>query len=339
MATPTQPVATDTIKRPLRDLRISVTDRCNFRCRYCMPREVFGPDHTFLKSDELLTFREIVRITEAGIALGVRKVRLTGGEPLMRRGIDDLVRSLSQLGDIDLAMTTNGVLLPRLADRLADSGLKRVNISLDSLDDSIFHKVSDSVFTVRDVLAGISAAEDAGLAPIKVNAVIRRGLNEGSVLPLAEHFRGTPHVLRFIEYMDVGATNGWNRAEVVPAADILETISRVHPLDAVPPSHPGEVATRYRYRDGSGEIGVISSVSQPFCGSCSRARISADGTMYTCLFASAGVSLRDLARSESDDVLRGAMARAWSIRDDRYSELRATNTPRTPRIEMSYIGG
>jgi cyclic pyranopterin phosphate synthase len=330
----------DTRLRPLRDLRISVTDRCNFRCVYCMPREVFGRDYTFLPRAELLTFEEIERVARAFAAQGVRKIRLTGGEPLLRRDLDVLVAMLARLPDVELTLTTNGVLLPRKAHALAQAGLARVTVSLDSLDDDVFRAMNDADVPVERVLAGIEAAQAAGLGPLKVNTVVRRRINEESVLPLARYFRGTDVVVRFIEYMDVGASNGWRLDDVVPAAEIVAAIDAEAPLEPVEPSYRGEVARRYRYRDGSGEIGVIASVTQPFCGDCTRARISADGKVYTCLFGVNGHDLRALLRGGvDDDELRNALAAIWTRRDDRYSELRTADTGTLPKVEMSYIGG
>jgi GTP 3',8-cyclase len=329
---------TDLLSRPLRDLRISVTDRCNFRCRYCMPKEVFGRDHQFLPRAELLSFEEIARVAKMFGRLGVRKVRLTGGEPLLRRQLERLVSQLAELG-LDLSMTTNGSLLAQKAPDLRDAGLRRVTVSLDSLDDAIFRAMNDVDFPVARVLAGIDAAAAAGL-PVKVNAVVKRGVNDGEILPLARHFRGTGHVLRFIEYMDVGHTNGWRLDDVVPAAEIVRTIDDEFPLEPVEADYRGEVAQRWRYRDGAGEIGVIASVTQPFCGDCTRARLSADGKLYTCLFAVRGHDLRALVRGGiSDDELAEAIAAVWRRRTDRYSELRSAATVDLPKVEMSYIGG
>jgi cyclic pyranopterin phosphate synthase len=329
---------TDLLSRPLRDLRISVTDRCNFRCRYCMPKEVFGRDHQFLPRAELLSFEEIARVAKVFGRLGVRKVRLTGGEPLLRRQLERLVSQLAELG-LDLSMTTNGSLLAQKAPDLRDAGLRRVTVSLDSLDDAIFRAMNDVDFPVARVLAGIDAAAAAGL-PVKVNAVVKRGVNDGEILPLARHFRGTGHVLRFIEYMDVGHTNGWRLDDVVPAAEIVRTIDDEFPLEPVEADYRGEVAQRWRYRDGAGEIGVIASVTQPFCGDCTRARLSADGKLYTCLFAVRGHDLRALVRGGiSDDELAEAIAAVWRRRTDRYSELRSAATVDLPKVEMSYIGG
>ena len=331
----------DSLARPMRDLRISVTDRCNFRCGYCMPREVYGADHAFLPRAEVLTFDEIERAVRAAVRLGVRKVRLTGGEPLVRRDLDALVAMLATLDGIDdLTLTTNGSLLASKADALAAAGLHRITVSLDALDDDTFGRMNDVGFPVSRVLQGIAAADAAGLGPIKVNAVIRRGLNEHAVLDLAERFRGTSTTVRFIEYMDVGHTNGWRLDEVVPADEIVAAISARWPLDAVPGAYRGEVARRYRYRDGGGEIGVIGSVTEPFCGDCTRARLSADGQLFTCLFASAGHDVRSILRSgATDDELVEALRVIWTGRGDRYSELRALDTVDTGRVEMSFIGG
>ena len=333
-------VTEDIFRRPLRDLRVSVTDRCNFRCVYCMPKEIFGKNYVFLPQSEVLTFEEIARLVKIFVELGVQKVRLTGGEPLVRRDVERLVGMLSPLGDIDLTLTTNGSLLAAKAKALASAGLKRITVSLDSLDDETFKRMNDVDFPVQKVLDGIAAAEAEGLTPIKVNMVVRRGLNEDSVLPMARHFRGTGHVLRFIEYMDVGTSNGWRLDDVVPAREIIASIDREFPLKAVEPAYRGEVAGRYRYKDGAGEIGVISSVTQPFCADCTRARLSADGSLYTCLFATQGHDLRKLLRAgASDDDLRVAILAVWAARDDRYSELRSADTKGLKKIEMSFIGG
>jgi len=333
-------VTEDVFRRPLRDLRVSVTDRCNFRCVYCMPKEIFGKDYAFLPQKEVLTFEEIARLVRIFVELGVQKVRLTGGEPLVRRDVERLVAMLSPIADLDLTLTTNGSLLAAKAKALADAGLKRVTVSLDSLDDATFKKMNDVDFPVQRVLDGIAAAEAAGLAPIKVNMVVRRGLNEESVLPMARHFRGTGHVLRFIEYMDVGTSNGWRLDDVVPAREIIATIGREFPLDPVTPAYRGEVAGRYRYRDGQGEVGVISSVTQPFCADCTRARLSADGSLYTCLFATQGHDLRAMLRGgKTDEEIRAAVLAVWAAREDRYSELRSADTNGLKKIEMSFIGG
>jgi len=324
----------------VRDLRISITDRCNFRCVYCMPKEVFGRDYEFLGRDQLLTFEEIERLARGFVRAGVTKLRLTGGEPLVRRGVEELVAMLADIPGADVTMTTNGALLAGKARALGDAGLTRITVSLDSLDDGVFRAMNDVDFPVARVLEGIDAAAAAGLAPIKVNMVVRRGLNEESVVPMARRFHGTGHILRFIEYMDVGHSNGWRLDEVVPAAELVAAIDAELPLEAVPPNYPGEVATRWRYRDGGGEIGVISSVTQPFCGACTRARLSADGTLYTCLFAVRGHDLRGLVRGGATDAeLDARIARIWGARADRYSELRTERTAALPKVEMSYIGG
>jgi cyclic pyranopterin phosphate synthase len=331
---------TDKLGRPVRDLRVSVTDRCNFRCVYCMPKEVFGRDYPFLPRAELLTFEEIERLARAFAGLGVEKIRITGGEPLVRRNLETLVAMLAGIDGLDLTLTTNGALLARKAQALKDAGLRRVTVSLDSLDDEVFRAMNDVDFPVARVLDGIDAALAAGLEPVKVNVVLKRGLNEDGVLPMARRFRGTAVVLRFIEYMDVGHTNGWRLDDVVPAAEIVAAIDAELPLEPVQAAYRGEVANRWRYRDGSGEIGVISSVTQPFCGDCTRARLSADGQVYTCLFAVQGHDLRALLRGgTSDEELTAALADIWRARADRYSELRSAATAELPKIEMSYIGG
>ena len=331
----------DTLGRPMRDLRVSVTDRCNFRCGYCMPREVFGPDHAFLPRAEVLTFEEIARVVAASVALGVRKVRLTGGEPLVRKDLEALVALLAAIDGVeDLTLTTNASLLAAKAAALADAGLRRVTVSLDALDDETFMRMNDVGFPVARVLNGIAAAEAAGLGPVKVNAVIRRGLNEHAIVDLADHFRGTGTTIRFIEYMDVGHSNGWRLDEVVPAQEIVAAIDARWPLEPVDPDYRGEVARRYRYRDGAGEIGVISSVSQPFCGDCTRARLSADGRLFTCLFATSGHDVRAVLRSGGDDgTLTDALRAIWTGRSDRYSELRSLETVELAKVEMSFIGG
>jgi cyclic pyranopterin phosphate synthase len=303
-----------------------------------MPKEIFGRDYQFLPRAQLLDYEEIARLASAFVANGVRKIRITGGEPLVRRHVERLVEMLAAL-DVDLTLTTNGSLLPQKAQALADAGLARVTVSLDSLDDATFRAMNDIDFPVRRVLEGIDAAAGARL-PVKVNAVIKRGLNDGGILDLARHFRGSGHVLRFIEYMDVGHTNGWRLDDVVPAAEIVDTIAAEFPLEPVEPAYRGEVARRWRYADGAGEIGVIASVTQPFCGDCTRARLSADGQLYTCLFAIHGHDLRALVRSDADDAeLRAAIAAVWSRRTDRYSEIRSAKTADLPKVEMSYIGG
>jgi GTP 3',8-cyclase len=330
----------DTLGRPLHDLRISVTDRCNFRCVYCMPKEIFGKDFQFLPRDEILSFEEIARLAGIFVGLGVRKIRLTGGEPLVRRDLERLVAKLAALGDIDLTLTTNGSLLQQKARALAEAGLRRVTVSLDSLDDATFKRMNDVDFPVAKVLAGIEAAHAAGLAPIKINMVTKRGVNESSIVPMARYFKGTGMTLRFIEFMDVGSTNGWRLDDVVPAREIVALIDREMPLEPVGPTYRGEVAARYRYRDGAGEIGVISSVTQPFCADCTRARLSADGSLYTCLFATQGHDLRALLRGgKSDDEIASAIAGVWTERTDRYSDLRSAETAGLHKIEMSFIGG
>jgi GTP 3',8-cyclase len=330
----------DTRGRALHDLRISVTDRCNFRCVYCMPKDVYGRDFPFLPHAELLTFEEIARVASIFVRQGVRKIRLTGGEPLLRRHLERLVEMLARLGDIDLTLTTNGALLARKARALRDAGLNRVTVSLDALDDSTFRAMNDVDFPVGRVLEGIDAAHAAGLSPVKINAVVKRGLNEHAIVPLAAHFRNSGHIVRFIEYMDVGHTNGWCMDHVVPAAEIVEMIDREFPLEAVDPNYGGEVAQRWRYRDSRHEIGVIASVTQAFCRDCTRARLSTDGKLYTCLFADSGHDLRALLRDAySDEQIGNAIAAIWRRRGDRYSEIRTANTPRASRIEMSYIGG
>jgi cyclic pyranopterin phosphate synthase len=329
----------DTFERPLRDLRISVTDRCNFRCVYCMPKEVFGRDYRFLERRELLTFEEIERLARVFVAHGVEKIRLTGGEPLVRRDLERLIERLAAIDGLDLTLTTNGSLLPAKARALRDAGLRRVTVSLDSLQDDVFAEMNDVDFPVRRVLEGIDAASGVGL-PVKVNMVVKRGANEDSILPMARYFRERGHVLRFIEYMDVGHSNGWRLDDVVSAAEIVATIDRELPIEPVAPNYPGEVARRWRYRDGSGEIGVIASVTQPFCGDCTRVRLSADGRLYTCLFGVRGHDLRALVRDgASDDELGEAIGRVWISRMDRYSEIRSANTVELPKVEMSYIGG
>ena len=335
----------DRLGRALRDLRISVTDRCNFRCPYCMPSEVFGRDYQFLPRDEILSYEEIHRLSSVFAGLGVQKLRITGGEPTVRRGLPDLVAMLAALrtpaGDpLDLAITTNGSTLRQLARPLADAGLRRVTVSLDSLDDEVFRSMNGVDFPVARVLDGIDAAVDAGLGPVKVNVVLKRGANDAGIVDLARWAREAGHVLRFIEYMDVGTTNGWRLDEVVPATEVIETIGREWPLEPSPPTYPGEVAQRHRYIDGSGEIGVIASVTQPFCGDCTRARISAEGKLYTCLFSAVGHDLREPLRGgTSDEALANLVAGIWGARDDRYSERRAAATGRLPKIEMFALGG
>ncbi len=335
----------DTRQRPLRDLRISVTDRCNFRCTYCMPKEIFGREFAFLPPGQLLSFEEITRLARIFVGLGVEKIRLTGGEPLLRRDLEVLVASLAELsvggaGLQDLTLTTNGALLVRKAQALKQAGLSRVTVSLDSLGDAVFQSMNDVAFPVGRVLDGIAAAQEAGLTPIKINMVVQRGLNDGDIVSMARHFHGSGCILRFIEYMDVGATNGWRQTDVVSADEIVRRIDAVLPLEAIGANYSGEVARRYRYRDGGGEIGVIASVTQPFCGDCSRARLSAEGKLYTCLFAGNGFDLRGLLRGgATDGEIDAALRRLWTARSDRYSELRTEESARRPKVEMSHIGG
>ncbi len=336
---------TDTLGRALRDLRISVTDRCNFRCTYCMPKEIFGRDYEFLPKDQVLSFEEIERLARVFVGLGVEKLRITGGEPLVRRDLPDLIAMLAALrrpdGEpLDLTLTTNGSALRALAGPLADAGLRRVTVSLDSLDDAVFGAMNGIEFPVERVLDGIAAAGEAGLAPIKVNMVVRRGINESSVLPMAAWAREAGVILRFIEYMDVGHSNGWRLDEVVPAAELVETIGRVWPIEPADPLYRGEVADRWRYADGVGEFGVIASVTQPFCRDCTRARVSADGKIYTCLFAVDGHDARAVLRSGASDAELAAFVEAiWARRGDRYSELRSAATSTLPKIEMFAMGG
>lgn len=329
----------DTFGRSLRDLRISVTDRCNFRCVYCMPREVFGADYPFLPRREILTFEEIARLARILVGLGVKKIRLTGGEPLLRRDLPKLVALLAPLGT-DLTLTTNGSTLARCAPALKAAGLARVTVSLDSLEDATFRAMTDADFPVAKVLEGIQAAAEAGLAPVKINMVVKRGMNDHQVLDMARYWRASGHIVRFIEYMDVGSTNGWRMDEVVPAAEIVRRISAVWPLEAADPDYRGEVAERWRYRDGAGEIGVIASVTQAFCRDCNRLRLATDGALYTCLFAQQGHDLKRLLRGgASDEDLRDAIVAVWRARSDRYSEIRSAETARLRKVEMSYIGG
>jgi cyclic pyranopterin phosphate synthase len=339
----------DALARPLHDLRISVTDRCNFRCVYCMPKEVFDKDYAYLPHSSLLSFEEITRIATLFVAHGVEKIRLTGGEPLLRKHLENLVGMLSALRTpsgkaLDLTLTTNGSLLAKKARALKAAGLNRVTVSLDALDDAVFKRMNDVDFAVADVLAGIEAAHDAGLGPIKVNMVVKAGMNDDQILPMARYFRNSPAILRFIEYMDVGASNGWNLAEVIPSADVIARIAAEMPLEPIGANYPGETAARWRYADGSGEVGVISSVTQAFCKDCTRARLSTEGKLYTCLFATRGHDLRALLRAgRSDAEISGAIAQLWRVRADRYSETRTINTSGiergAKRVEMSYIGG
>ena len=340
------PAVADTLGRPLRDLRISVTDRCNLRCSYCMPREVFGKDFVFLPRAELLNFEEIARIARLFVELGVRKIRLTGGEPLMRHGVERLIEKLATISDaegrpVDIAMTTNGVLLARKAQTLKDAGLTRLTVSLDGLTQETFARMSDSNEPVATVLDGIAAAQAAGLAPVKVNTVVKRGVNEQEIVPLARHFRDSGVILRFIEFMDVGCTNGWRLDDVVTAREILDAIGAAYPLCQVSANYGGEVAQRWAYADGAGEIGVIASVTQAFCHDCSRIRLSTEGKLFTCLFAGEGVDLRAPLRQDADDAaLARLIVDTWAVRADRYSQQRnaATVLP-IKKIEMSYIGG
>jgi cyclic pyranopterin phosphate synthase len=330
----------DTQDRPLRDLRMSVTDRCNFRCRYCMPREHFGAGYRFLPSTELLSFEELGRVARAAVSLGARKLRVTGGEPLLRPNLAALIASLRSLSGVEIALTTNGALLSHHASDLRRAGLDRVTVSLDALDDATFRKLSDVDVPVARVLSGIDAATAAGFPAPKINAVIRRGVNEHAILDLARRFKGTGHVVRFIEYMGVGGTNGWHREQVVTAREIVQRLQAELPLEPVAEPPLGRVATRWRYLDGGGEIGVIASVSEPFCGGCTRARLSADGRLFTCLFAHAGTDLRTSLRGgASHHDLVELMGGVWRRRADRYSELRPDQKRRLPRIEMSYVGG
>lgn len=331
----------DTFQRSLRDLRISVTDRCNFRCTYCMPKEVFGRGYQFLPARQLLSFEEITRLTRISIGLGVEKIRITGGEPLLRRELEKLIAMLAPLEGLrDLTLTTNASLLAAKAEALRAAGLQRVTVSLDSLDDAVFRSMNDVDFPVSRVLDGIEAARQAGLRPIKINTVVKRGVNDAGIEDMARYFHGTGHTLRFIEYMDVGSTNGWRLDDVLPAAEIVRRIDAVLPLEPIGALYRGEVARRYRYRDGGGEIGVISSVTQPFCGDCTRARLSSEGSLYTCLFATTGHDLRALLREgASDEQIAEAMSGIWRRRSDRYSEIRAGNTVARRKVEMSHIGG
>jgi cyclic pyranopterin phosphate synthase len=329
----------DTLLRPMHDLRISVTDRCNFRCVYCMPREVFGADYKFLPHEAILSFEEIARLARAFAGLGVQKIRLTGGEPLVRRDLHRLVALLAEL-DVEITLTTNGSLLAKQAQALKSAGLDRVTVSLDSLDEATFQAMNDADFPVARVIAGIEAAAAAGLGPVKINMVVKRGSNDAEVVAMAERWRGTGHIVRFIEFMDVGSTNGWRMDDVVPSAEIVRRISERWRLEPAQANYTGEVAQRWRYRDGAGEIGVISSVTQAFCSSCTRMRLSTEGGLYTCLFAQTGHDLKSLLRGgASDEALRNEIAAVWQKRGDRYSEIRTDQTAKTKKIEMSYIGG
>ncbi|MYD04338.1 MAG: GTP 3',8-cyclase MoaA [Acidimicrobiia bacterium] len=329
----------DTRGRPVRDLRLSVTDRCNFRCRYCMPAEIFNREYVFLQRDLLLTFEEMVFLSRAFERFGVQKIRLTGGEPLLRRGIERLISMLTDATDCEVTLTTNGSLLARKAEGLAAAGLSRVTVSLDSLDEDTFQAMNDVGFPVSAVLDGIEVASAAGL-PVKVNAVVKRGVNDQDAVDMAAYFRGTGHILRFIEYMDVGASNGWRMDDVVPAQELIEAINGRFPIEPVAPNYRGEVARRWRYVDGGGEVGFIASVTQPFCGTCTRARVSAEGVLYTCLFAVGGTDLRRMLRSGAgEEEVVDALRQVWEVRDDRYSEIRSLDTVDLQKVEMSYIGG
>lgn len=335
-------VVTDTRNRPLRDLRISVTDRCNFRCTYCMPKAIFGASYKFMPRADLLSFEEITRVSRLFIEHGVRKLRITGGEPLIRRDLENLIEQLAGLPGLeDLSLTTNGSLLnARKANALASAGLKRITLSLDSLDDDVFMAMNDVRFPVDRVLAAVDVADAAGLSPVKLNMVVKRGVNEADIVGMARHFRGTPHIVRFIEFMDVGTTNGWRMDDVVPAREIIDRIHAEFPLKPANENYHGEVAKRWQYEDGQGEVGVISSVTQPFCGGCTRARLSAEGKLYTCLFAGNGHDVRAWLRDgQTDQELSDRLSTIWASRDDNYSELRSSATEALPRIEMSYIGG
>ena len=329
----------DKLSRPIRDLRISVTDRCNFRCVYCMPKEVFGKDYQFLEHASLLTFEEIARVARLFKEIGIEKIRLTGGEPLVRRNLEKLIEMLAKL-DLDLTLTTNASLLKKKAQSLKDSGLKRVTVSLDSLDDKVFKAMNDVDFPVARVLEGIDFAASIGLTPIKVNMVVKRGVNDQDIVPMARYFKNSGHILRYIEYMDVGATNGWKMDDVIPSAEVIRRIHAEMPLEATDPNYTGEVAERWRYADGSGEVGVISSVTQAFCGTCTRARLSTEGKLYTCLFATQGHDIRQMLRGgSSDQEILDYVTGIWRVRGDRYSEIRSDATVKLQKIEMSYIGG
>lgn len=330
----------DSLNRPLRDLRISVTDRCNFRCVYCMPKEVFGSDYPYLNREQILSFEEITRLAKIFSLHGVKKIRLTGGEPLIRKGIVDLVQMLASIPDLDLTLTTNGSLLSKLALPLKNAGLKRVTVSLDSLDDEIFKAMNDVDYPVEKVIEGMDVAASVGLTPIKVNMVVKRGVNEQSILPMANFFRERKYILRFIEYMDVGHSNGWRMDDVVSSKEIINIINQEMPIQPIDPNYQGEVAERWQYQDGSGEVGFISSVTQAFCGTCNRARLSAEGSLYTCLFAVKGHDFKELLRSDaSDEEISQKISQVWHKRTDRYSEIRSENTIPLPKVEMSHIGG
>ena len=329
----------DTLNRPLRDLRISVTDRCNFRCVYCMPKEVFGSDYQFLKRDQILTFEEITRLSKIFVSHGVKKIRLTGGEPLVRKGVPNLIKMLASIPDLDLTLTTNGSLLVQQGQALKDAGLTRITVSLDSLDDEIFKAMNDVDYPVAKVIEGMDFAASIGL-PVKVNMVVKRGMNEQSILPMARFFRERKYILRFIEYMDVGHTNGWRMDDVVSAKEIISLINAESPLEPVDPNYRGEVAERWKYKDGSGEIGVVASVTQAFCRDCNRARLSAEGKLYTCLFAIKGHDFKESLRNgATDEEISTLLSNVWGKRTDRYSEIRSENTIPLPKVEMSHIGG
>ena len=329
----------DTLGRTMRDLRISVTDRCNFRCVYCMPREVFDANYKFLPHEAILSFEEIARLAGIFVGLGVKKIRLTGGEPLLRKGLPDLISMLVPLG-VDLTLTTNGSTLVKHAQALKNAGLDRLTVSLDSLDETTFRAMNDADFPVEKVLDGITAATDAGFSQVKINMVVKRGVNDHQIVEAARHWRDSGHILRFIEYMDVGSTNGWRMDDVIPSAEVVRRISEAFPLAPVEANYAGEVAERWRYTDGAGEIGVISSVTQAFCHDCNRMRLSTEGSLFTCLFAQQGHDLKSLLRAgATDDDVRDRIAAVWRLRDDRYSEVRTAGTAKLHKVEMSYIGG
>ena len=330
----------DTLGRQIRDLRISVTDRCNFRCTYCMPKSVFNREFKFISHDAMLSFEEIERLARIFVSQGVQKIRLTGGEPLLRRDIEHLIERLATLPGVEITMTTNGSSLKEKAHALKAAGLHRLTVSLDALDDAIFRHMAGTEFSVKEVLAGIYAAATAGFAPIKVNMVVKRGTNESEIMPMVRHFRGSGQILRFIEFMDVGTTNGWKLDEVMPSRDIISLIDKAYPVEPVNPKHFSDVAKRWRYKDGAGEIGVVSSVTQAFCTHCTRLRLSPEGSLFTCLFAQEGYSLRDVLRNGGSDAdLREEIAGFWQQRDDHYSEIRTNNTAGLKKVEMHYIGG
>ena len=335
------PTPKDTMSRALRDLRISVTDRCNFRCVYCMPKEIFGSDYQFLPQSEVLTFEEIARLAKIFVSLGTRKIRLTGGEPMLRREVLTLIEMLAEIPDLeDLAMTTNGSFPVSFIPRLKEAGLQRMTVSLDSLDDDVFQSLNDVKFPVERVLDWIEAGIEAGFSPIKVNMVVKRGVSDESILPMARRFDTPDAILRFIEYMDVGNSNGWRMDDVVSAQEILKRVNAEIPLEAIEPNYPGEVARRFRYQESGNEIGIIASVTQPFCGNCTRARLSADGSLYTCLFSAQGQDLKAMLRSgTSDEQLVELITNTWLARTDRYSQQRSENTNDLPKVEMSFIGG